>query len=83
MRLSVNLDDSNYRAAKALAKAEDCSLSKAVNRLIAQGFAHPAPHDRSAATRPGRMPPFPTSPSTRRFGSAEVDAIEASALDGR
>jgi len=34
MRLSVNLDDENYRLAKSLAREEDISISKAINRLL-------------------------------------------------
>ncbi len=34
MRLTVNLDDELYSIAKSLAKAEDCSISAAVNRLL-------------------------------------------------
>ena len=34
MRLTVNLDPNLYALAKSLAKAEDCSISAAVNRLL-------------------------------------------------
>lgn len=34
MRLSISLDDDLYAIARSLAKAEDCSLSAAVNKLL-------------------------------------------------
>ena len=34
MRLSINLDADLYALAVSLAKAEDCSISAAVNRLL-------------------------------------------------
>ena len=34
MRLSVNLEEDNYRLAKSLAREEDISISKAINRLL-------------------------------------------------
>ena len=34
MRLTVNLEPDLYALAKSLAKAEDCSISVAVNRLL-------------------------------------------------
>lgn len=34
MRLTINLDEDLHRMAKALAVAEDCSISAAVNKLL-------------------------------------------------
>lgn len=34
MRLTVNLESDLYALAKSLSKAEDCTLSAAVNRLL-------------------------------------------------
>ncbi len=34
MRLTVNLEPDLYAVAKSLAKAEDCTISAAVNRLL-------------------------------------------------
>lgn len=39
MRLTVNLDPDLYALAKSLSKAEDCTLSAAVNRLFASVVA--------------------------------------------
>jgi hypothetical protein len=36
MRLTINLSAENYAAVKTLAQAEGCSLSAAVNRLMAE-----------------------------------------------
>lgn len=38
MRLTVNLDPDLYAVAVSLAKAEDCSISAAVNRLMRRGL---------------------------------------------
>lgn len=42
MRFTVNLDSDLYAVAKSLARAEDCSLSAAVNRLLRRSLAHGA-----------------------------------------
>lgn len=34
MRLTLNLEPQNYALARSLAKAEDCSISTAVNQLL-------------------------------------------------
>jgi len=38
MRLTVNLEPDLYVVAVSLAKAEDCSISAAVNRLLRRGL---------------------------------------------
>ena len=38
MRLTVNLEPDLYAVAVSLAKAEDCSISAAVNRLVRRGL---------------------------------------------
>ena len=38
MRLTVNLEPDLYAVAKSLAKAEDCTISAAVNRLLRRSF---------------------------------------------
>ena len=45
MRLTVNLDPDLYAVAVSLAKAEDCSISAAVNRLLRRGLPGDAEHD--------------------------------------
>lgn len=39
MRLTVNLENDLYALAKSLAKAEDCSISVAVNRLLRRSLS--------------------------------------------
>lgn len=48
MRLTVNLEPDLYALAVSLAKAEDCSISAAVNRLLRRSLADEA--------RPGARP---------------------------
>ena len=77
MRLTVNLSDEHYRVAQAYSKAENLSLSEAVNRLISFGF------ERGASTVVRHQPAktgavvFPTSRGARRVTSNDVDQIEA------
>lgn len=73
MRLTVNLKEPYYRAAKALSKAEDCSLSTAVNRLIAAGFEA---HTPKLSEKTARNPSFPTSPGRLRVTADIVEQIE-------
>ena len=49
MRLTVNLDSDLYALAVSLAKAENCSISAAVNRLLRRAL--PGGSDRSAPQR--------------------------------
>ena len=61
-RLTVNLDDDLYALAVSLAKAEDCSISAAVNRLLRRslpggsGSGAPAGHRNGLAISQGREP---------------------------
>lgn len=73
MRLSVNLEEPYYRAAKALSKAEDCSLSAAVNKLIASGFEREGerPSDSVAAQRT-----FPVSRGARKVTAEWVAELD-------
>ena len=54
MRLTVNLDPDLYAVAVSLAKAEDCSISAAVNRLLRRGLSG------------GQRQPAPSAGLTRR-----------------
>ena len=38
MRLTVNLEPDLYALAKSLSKAEDCTISAAINRLLRRSF---------------------------------------------
>lgn len=80
MRLTVNLEPDLYALAKSLSKAEDCTISAAINRLLRRSF--PAATDRGArssnrakkrnrfAVSRGRLP---VTPDTVRRSEAEDD----------
>ncbi|MCY4025242.1 MAG: hypothetical protein OXH75_02875 [Acidobacteria bacterium] len=51
MRLTVNLDSDLYAVAVSFAKAEDCSISAAVNRLLRRGLPGGQPVPSAARTR--------------------------------
>jgi hypothetical protein len=70
MRLTVNLDDELYGVARSLARAEDISISEALNRLLRRAL-QPAPRGR-AKDKTG----LPSSPSKRPFGPDEVADVE-------
>jgi len=53
VRLSVTLDEENYRLAKSLAREEDISISKAINRLLKR------PHSSSKAQKKSRATGLP------------------------
>ena len=53
MRLSVNLEDDNYRLAKSLAREEDISISKAINRLLKRQLPSPQSTSPKKSTRSG------------------------------
>ena len=71
VRLSINLEDDVYAAAKSLARVADCSIGSAVNALIRRGLA---PRD---AVRPRRKNRLPVVPCTRPFTSEDVYAADA------
>jgi hypothetical protein len=53
MRLSVNLEEDNYRLAKSLAREEDISISKAINRLLKRQLPSSRASDSKKTTRSG------------------------------
>lgn len=76
MRLSINLREPYYRAAKALSKAEDCSLSSAVNQLIAAGFEQQGNQSKQKSVS---HQAFPTSKGRHRVTATMVNQIEQDA----
>lgn len=69
VRLTINLKENLYRAAKSKAIIEDCSISDAVNRMLEQTLMGQAkPRGESGKG-------FPIVPS-RPFGSADVYRID-------
>jgi len=71
MRLSITLEDDLYGVAKSLAKAEDCSLSAAVNRLIRRALESPTP---ASETHP--LSTFPVSRGARVITPDDVAALD-------
>ncbi len=53
MRLTVNLDADLYALAVSLAKAEDCSISAAVNRLLRRSLSSSSESGAPAGRRNG------------------------------
>lgn len=51
MRLTINLEPELYAVAVSLAKAEDCSISAAVNRLVRRALPGAEPGARGDARR--------------------------------
>ncbi|MGB6223533.1 hypothetical protein [Haloferula sp.] len=66
MRLSVNLEEENYRLAKSLAREEDISISKAINRLLKRQLPSSQDSAPKKTTRSGftRVPGKQTVTST-------------------
>jgi Arc/MetJ family transcription regulator len=73
MRLSITLDDDLYAVAKAVAKAEESSLSAAINRLLRRAVEGPPDVDQ----RPRQvMSTFPTSAGARTITEEDVKSVE-------
>ena len=53
MRLSVNLEEENYRLAKSLAREEEISISKAINKLLKRQLPASQPTSPKKTTRSG------------------------------
>lgn len=72
VRLTVNLEEAQYRLAKSVALAEDCSISEAVNKLLARVAQNSS--RKPARRRNG----FPVVKGCRPFTSDDVYKIEQS-----
>lgn len=70
-RLTVSLDDDLYALAKAVARAHDCSLSAAVNRLLRRVIDERYP----PIDQPSDAMPVVRCRSS--FTAADVDRIES------
>ena len=79
MRLTVNLKDDYYEAARAYSKAENVSLSQAVNRLLAIAFQKADIPSQGPQDHESRKAEFPTSKGAQKVTAALVDSIEADA----
>ena len=75
MRFTISLEDDLYRVAKSLAKAEDTSMSKAINLLIRKGLEtarQPAPQK----TGGKGLSTFPVSRNCRPMSEEEIYDLE-------
>ncbi len=73
MRLTVNLEEDIYRMAKAYAAAEDCSVSRAINRLLRR-IMEPAS---AAPTRRRERFPVSTCRESRTITAEDVYRLDA------
>jgi len=76
MRLTVNLESDLYALAKSLAKAEDCSISAAVNRLLRRALPG-GNNDERRHTRRSRRNGFIISKGSKPITPDMVRNIEA------
>ena len=73
MRLSMSLHEDLYAAAKSLAKAQDLSLSAAVNQLIRRSLEpRPATSLRPSSDGTG----LPAVPCTRLVTTDDLDRLD-------
>lgn len=79
MRLTVNLKEDYYEAARAYSKAENVSLSQAVNRLLAIAFQKVPLPAKDSQGNGRRGAGFPTSKGAQKVTSSLVDSLEADA----
>ena len=73
MRLTINLHDELYAIAKSLARAEDRTISEAVNELIRRGLKP----NQSAKVKTKRG--LPVVPCSKNFTSEDVYATDSEA----
>ncbi len=76
MRLTVNLEPDLYSVAKSLAKAEDCSISTAVNRLLRRSLPGAAKEGSRRSARPAKRNRFVISRGKKPITADTVRQIE-------
>ena len=76
MRLTVNLESDLYALAKSLAKAEDCSISVAVNRLLRRSLSGAARGATKTSLRTAKRNGFVISRGKRPVTADTVRQIE-------
>ena len=77
MRLTVNLEPDLYGVAKSLAKAEDCTISAAVNRLLRRSLPGSAEQGTRRKSRPAKRNGLRISRGRRLITADTVRQIEA------
>jgi hypothetical protein len=82
MRLTVNLENDLYALAKSQAKAEDCTISTAVNRLLRRSLEAAADPNPKRASRSAKRNGFvisrgkhPITADTIRQIDVEEDGV--------
>ena len=77
MRFTISLEDDLYRVAKSMAKAEDTSMSKAINLLIRKGL-ETARQPEPAKSGGKCLSSFPVSHNCRPITEKEVYELDVS-----
>ena len=77
MRLTINLEPEIYAVAVSLAKAEDCSISAAVNRLVRRALPGAESGGSGDARRRKRRNGLPVSRGKEVITAETVRKIEA------
>ena len=77
MRLTVNLESDVYALAKSLAKAEDSTISAAVNQLVRRSISVTGKPGSQSSRRPVRRNGFIISRGRRPVTADTVKQIEA------
>ena len=77
MRLTVNLEPDLYALAKSLAKAEDCTISAAVNRLLRRSLPGMSKPEARRPVRPRKRNLFVISRGRHPITADTVHQIEA------
>jgi hypothetical protein len=82
MRLTVNLEPDLYTVAKSLAKAEDCSISTAVNRLLRRSLSGTLKEGSRRSVRAAKRNRFVISPGKKPITADTVRQIETEDDEG-
>ena len=77
MRLTINLEPELYAVAVSLAKAEDCSISAAVNRLVRRALPGAEPRGARIAARMERRNGLLVSRGSEVITPEMVQRVEA------
>lgn len=77
MRLTVNLEPDLYGVAKSLAKAEDCTISAAVNQLLRRSLSGSAEHGARPKSRIAKRNGLKISRGRHPITADTVRQIEA------
>ena len=75
MRFTISLEDDLYRVAKSVAKAEDTSISKAINLLIRKGLETVRQPEPKKSGRKA-LSTFPVSRNCRPVSEEEIYDLE-------